>query len=197
MTATVPLFFKVGYFGAQNVYLLATASNGATTGFQLAGKWFVDHPPDPPMLMNSSASAGPLSFLFHDPDSQFAGRNDIAVIEVLVGETTGPNCGIKYDLATNLLYLWNSSDWLSGVALGTGMEPITNGICTVDVAGSGVGVEYTGITPGQSRGDSSTVMILSVSFASAFAGAHNVYLRGTDVELLNSGLLNVGTWTTH
>ncbi|MGA2601953.1 MAG: BACON domain-containing protein, partial [Bryobacteraceae bacterium] len=199
MTATVPVVFKVGYFGAQNVYLLATATNGSTTGFQLAGTWFVDHPPDLALFSNSSAVAGPLLFWFHDPDSQYAGRNDIAAIEALIGEAAGPNCWIKYDLVVNLLYLWNSaaSNWLPGVGLGTSIEPITNGICTVDVAGSGVGVNYIGITPSQSTGDSSTVMILSVSFASTFTGAHSVYLRATDIESLNSGLLNVGIWTTH
>jgi hypothetical protein len=166
---------------------IQTTNNGGSTGWVMR-LGFVTPPPPSPQAVSVTPAAGTgssqtFTFVFSDPN----GAADLTSLQALFN-TSSSNvsaCNISVDPVHSTFSLANNAGSSFSTPLNLGSSgTLTNSQCTV----SGVG---SGVTP---SGNTLT-LTLAVSFEAAFNGAQDIYGYGQSAEGLNSGFVQLGTYT--
>jgi hypothetical protein len=183
LTLNVAVTFTTAFSGTKNVYL--EAYDGMDSGWQQRGTWTVPANTLPASVSvtpaSGSGSTQVFSFVYSDPKGYAA----ISSVSVIMNSTltSAGGCYLLYTRSNNSAYVANdaATAWNGPVVLGqSGTAQNTH--CTL----SGTGSSATG------SGNTLTVN-LSVTFATSFSGAKNVYLEAYDGT--DSGWAQRGTWT--
>jgi uncharacterized repeat protein (TIGR01451 family) len=97
--------------------------------------------------------------------------------------SSGNSCMVYYARASGTLYLLNDAGtgWMPGTF---GSGALQNGACFVNLGSSGAVLTANTLT-----------LNLALTFRTAYAGAKNVYLYGSDAGGVSSGWQMRGTWT--
>jgi len=141
-----------------------------------------------PVAVGASPASGLASdqtmvFTFSDP----RGWQDLGVVNILINNFLDgrQSCYIAYSQPLNALYLVNDAgDGLLPALPLNGSGSAGNSQCAISGQGSSV----------SGNGNTLTLM-LNLSFTTAFAGNHVVYLAAGDVAGNNSGWQALGTWS--
>jgi Malectin domain/Putative binding domain, N-terminal len=183
ITLTLPLSFP-SWYGAMNVYLLASDVNGVSSSYQQKGTWTVDHAPQTPSMSPTSGNGAGQIFTFTYPDPD--GDQNFVHALIASGLTFDGSCALYYYRPTNALYLINDTadNWLGPVTPGANAT-LSNRLCTLNAAQS-------------SAGSQGTTLVVTAAFSfnsSTFAGPKSAYLYQGDNYGLISGWAQGGTWT--
>jgi hypothetical protein len=189
LTLNVPISFSVGYGGAKTVYMMAVDAGGPTTGWLFRGSWTV-----PSNVIVSADSVSPNSgaggdqkfALQYYDSSGTANLQSVWVWFNATFATTAANsCLLYYQPAANQVALLNDAgtEWAVGTA-GNGPETLSNSQCSLNLGGVYVNPGGTTLT-----------LNLSLSLQPSFSGAKNIYMYVSDLNGLNSGWQQRGTWT--
>ncbi len=118
-----------------------------------------------------------------------AGAGDITQVWTFLRSSYAANptnnaCYLRYDSATNSLFLLNDSGsaWSTGSVIGSGAS-LSNSQCTANVSASSV-----------SRSGSNLTLILNYTFLSPFVGPQQFWMTANDATA-GSGWQQTGTWT--
>jgi hypothetical protein len=190
LTLNVAVTFKPAYAGAKNIYSYAQSMNGAVTDWVARGTWTVPTSSAPPGLTvgtvtpnGGSGSAQTFSAQYTDA----AGVNDIATVYLRFSNSpNGPNniCMVMYNRATARLSLRdNNGTWLAGLPIPSSATQ-QNSQCSIHFANSSASASGQTLT-----------LNVAVTFASAYAGAKNIYGYATTVGGTNTDWQLRGTWT--
>jgi Beta-propeller repeat len=182
LVVTVDLSFNANWFGAKNVYLLASETI-VNSGWVTVGGWTVTGgAPTADSVLPASGSGASPNFTFTSSDS--ASPFNIAGMSMLI--TSGaPSvvtnaCYLIYNRTTGTIGLFNNAaTTLSTKPIGSSAT-LTNSQCAVGytvMVTSGNSVSFT----------------INVVF-SGFSGAKSVYLQANEPNT-NSGWVQRGTWT--
>lgn len=135
--------------------------------------------------MTPSSGTG-TSQVFTAQFTDTAGASDLAVANVWfnTGMSSANSCLVYYGRAGNTLNLLDDAgaSWTSGV-IGTA-GTLQNGSCSIALGSAGVSESGTTLT-----------LTLPITFTTAFGGAKNVYLYGSNAAGIRSGWQARGTWT--
>src|SRR5262249_8789930 len=145
---------------------------GASSGWRTLGTWMstgkVNQPPQAASVSPSSGagSSGTFTYTASDPD----GASDIAYEEILINTAvSGDHACFLFQAGTSL---WLANDaysaWLGPVTLGP-PGILQNSQCSVDAAASTI------VNSGNNR-----ILILSLTFKPAFAGAKANFMYAAD-----------------
>jgi hypothetical protein len=184
VVVTMDLSFNASWFGAKNVYLLAS-ENGVNTGLVTVGSWTVTGgSPRADSVTPSSGSGASPSYTFTVSDS--ASALNIVGISALI--TTGaPSsianaCYVVYNRGNATIGLYDDS----GTTLNT--KPIGS---AANLQNSQCAVGSSGMI---TSGNSVSLLLNLVFFSPAFTGAKTVYLQANEPNT-SSGWVSRGTWT--
>ncbi len=186
LTVTVPLTFSGSFGGGKLIYLWGASAGGLSTGYQQVGRWTVPHvavAPTPVSVTPSSGSGGSATLEFVASDA--AGYADIAAMEMVVGSSSAQSCYLRYERASNRLWLVNDAgSRFTGPATPGKAGTLSNSQCGVNAA----------LTTVAGSGNNLTVTA-TLTFTGAFAGNRKVYLWAGSARGPASGHRQVGTWT--
>ena len=182
IVVTVDLSFNANWFGAKNIYLLASETV-VNSGWVAVGGWTVTGgAPTADSVLPASGSGGSPNFTFTSSDS--ASPFNITGMSMLI--TSGApsvvinSCYLVYNRTTGTIGLYdNAASTLSTKPIGSSAT-LTNSQCAVG---------YTGMV---TSGNSVSFMI-NVVF-NGFSGVKSVYLQANEPNT-NSGWVQRGTWT--
>jgi len=182
VVVTVDLSFNANWFGAKNVYLLASETI-VNSGWVTVGGWTVTGgAPTADSVLPASGSGTSPNFTFTSSDS--ASQFNVTGMSMLI--TSGaPSvvtnaCYLVYNRTTGTIGLYNNA----ATTLST--KPIGS---SATLSNSQCAVGYTVmVTSGNSVSFTINVVFLS------FSGAKSVYLQANEPNT-NSGWVQRGTWT--
>ncbi|HUI80835.1 MAG TPA: SBBP repeat-containing protein [Bryobacteraceae bacterium] len=200
LTLNLALTFQSGFSGSKNVYLSGVNPAGSTVWQQL-GTWTIPQPVAPPVpppappppsapitVVSVTPSTGSgasqtFSLLISDPK----GAADVAQVWLEMSSalaSTASACYVRYDVALNVLYLYNDAGtaWLGPITPGTSAT-IQNSQCLLNAAASAVLQAGTNLT-----------ISVSLFFSQPFAGSRTIYVSANSATV-NSGWQTEGTWT--
>jgi hypothetical protein len=191
LTVSFTLNFSSSFSGAKTIWLNATDTAGAQSGWQAKGNWTVPgsvgSTPAPPAIQSflpASGSGASQAFTTKLTDANGAG--DLVYGYWLINTSTSwaGSCGVRYDRTNNQLSLINEvgSWWQAGITPGSGS--LSNSRCSVN--GSSVSASASGNT---------LTVSFTVNFNSSFSGAKTVWLNALDASGALSGWLAKGSWT--
>jgi hypothetical protein len=120
----------------------------------------------------------------------FSSQNGVGDIKTLFLQTATisaypSSCGMMYDAIHNQLFLVkdDASGWLGPITPGAATT-LSNSQCTVGGTGSSVVPTASNI-----------VIVVPITFAPAYGGAKNIFMRGINLAGIDSGWQQKGTWT--
>ncbi len=188
LTITLSVTFQNAFSGSKNIYMYGADANGTiNTGWLQMGTYAVTTVSAPVPSADSvspSGSGGAVQdFTFVLSDSQNAANLSDAAI-LFASSLAYPNsCFVIYDRNEGTVQLeWDNVTGADLMPVGSSMT-LQNSQCTIGAS--------TVTTSGLS-----TIIILHISFKSAFSGLKNVYLYGADSDgTINTGWVQLGTWT--
>lgn len=198
LTLQLPLSLAPSLAGAQNVYLLAEGSAGAT-GWSQLGTWTVPGVATGPSVLSLTPNAGTgTAATYTGVFSHTGGANQLYLAYMLflptpnvVQYTATGSCLIEYNRISNGIRLINDAgdNWLgpvSGVPISPAAQPLSNTHCTVDVKNA------------QATLSGSTMSVtVPVSFGSGFTGLLATFLQAQDVTGLWTGMTQMGVWKAY
>ncbi|HTD44398.1 MAG TPA: hypothetical protein VK687_09470, partial [Bryobacteraceae bacterium] len=184
MVVTMDLTFNAAWFGAKNIYLLAS-EYGVSSSWATVGSWTVTGgSPTADSVTPPSGSGNSQTFTLAVSDS--ASALNIVGMSVLV-TAGGPSgianaCYVVYNRGNGTIGLYNNS----GTTLST--KPIGS---SANLLNTQCAVGYSGMS---TSGNSVSLVLQLVFFSPAFSGAKNVYLQANEPNT-SSGWVSRGTWT--
>jgi hypothetical protein len=192
LTVNLAVTFKSAFAGAKNIYMYATNTGSANSGWRDRGDWTVPSTTFAPVTVTAdsatpNAGSG-MTQTFALQYSDTLGATDLSTAWVWFNATLASSaansCLVYYDRAAARMYLVNdaATQWMSGL-LSSG-STLQNTQCSVSLAGSSVTVSGTTLS-----------MNLAVTFKAAFAGAKNIYMSGASSGNVSSGWQDRGDWT--
>ena len=184
IVVTMDLSFNANWFGAKNVYLLAS-ENGVNSGLVTVGSWTVTGgSPTADSVTPSSGSGASPSYTLTVSDS--ASVLNIAGMSVLLTAGAPSNvanaCYVVYNRSNSTIGLYGNS----GTTLST--KPIGS---SATLMNSQCAVGYSGMS---TSGNSASLLLNLLFFSPAFSGAKTVYLQANEPNA-SSGWVSRGTWT--
>lgn len=187
MTLSLAMSFTSAYAGAKNVYLWASDSSGANTGWRQLGTWTVPGTSAPSAVSVTPNSGSAMSQTFAMLYSDTAGAASLQQLYVLIGSSLASeasSCVMFYNPAANQINLLNDNvtAWLTGTPGAT--TTLQNSQCAVSLSGTTV-----------TRSGNNLTLNLAMSFTAPYAGTKNVYLWASDSSGANTGWRQLGTWT--
>ena len=185
-TLAVSLSF-LAYSGQKNLYLYATDSSNASSGFSSLGTWspVLNQPPVNVSISPNSGTGASQTFTAAFSDGN--GFADLATMSILVNTSASAvnGCYVIYYRSSNAMYLVNDAGTaVLGPLTPGGTGTVQNGQCTL-----------TASTSSASGSGNSFSFSASLTFLAAFAGPKNMYLYATDSTGANSGFSSLGTWS--
>jgi hypothetical protein len=192
LTLTLFISFKPAFAGNKNVFGYVEDRGGLASGWKALGTFTVPEPPPntvAPQFVSVSPASGAgakqaFSFTFSDGD----GHMNIHTARFLINQqANGANaCYLHYTKADNKLYLYNDAGTtLSAPISIAGSGGAENSQCSI------TGAETSMWTTSQNA----TLLNITITFKSQFAGLKNVYGYIEDNGGLASGWQPGGTWT--
>ena len=184
ITVTMDLTFNAAWFGAKNVYLLAS-EYGIFSSWATVGSWTVTGgSPTADSVTPPSGSGSSQTFTLAVSDS--ASALNITGISVLftagAPSVTANACFVVYNRGNATIGLFDNS----GTTLST--KPIGS---AANLQNSQCAVGYSGM---MSSGNSVSLLLQLVFFSPAFSGPKTVYLQANEPNT-SSGWVSRGTWT--
>jgi hypothetical protein len=183
---SLKITFKPAFAGGKRVYALAVDRTGLSSGWNQVGAW-TNPGASPPSVSVTPASGSGTSQTFSLVVTEPTGSANITSVYFLVGSslTSANACQIAHDRRSNLIWLIgdNGTSWLGAGYVGSGWS-IANSQCTLDASASSVSASGTTLT-----------LNLKLSFKSTFSGTKNLYSQAINQSGLNSGWVQLGTWT--
>jgi hypothetical protein len=174
------------HFGAGNKYMVPTIANGKVYVGTPNGISVFGLLPPPSVAVTPTSGIGS-SQTFSVTVSDTNGAAFVGYMYLLINSSlNGANaCFVEYNRSANSIRLVNDSGlvWPTPVVVGSG-PPMSNGQCTLNPA----------MASASASGNNVTINV-PLTFASAFAGAKNVYVSAYDVHGHGSGWQNGGAWT--
>jgi hypothetical protein len=192
LTVNLAVTFKSAFAGAKNIYMYATNTGSANSGWRDRGDWTVPSTTFAPVTVTAdsatpNAGSG-MTQTFALRYSDTLGATDLSTAWVWFNATLASSaansCLVYYDRAAARMYLVNdaATQWMSGL-LSSG-STLQNTQCSVSLAGSSVTVSGTTL-----------ILNLAVTFKAAFAGAKNIYMFGASSGNVSSSWQDRGDWT--
>jgi hypothetical protein len=191
LTVSFTLNFSSSFGGAKTVWLNATDTAGAQSGWQAKGIWTVPggggSAPAPPAIQSFlPASGSGASQAFTTTLTDANGASDLVYGYWLVNTSISwaGSCGVRYDRTKNQLALIteDGSWWQAGITPGSGS--LSNSRCSLN--GSSVSANASG---------NALTVSFTLNFNSSFSGAKTVWLNVMDAGGALSGWLPKGNWT--
>ena len=189
LAVSIPVSFKAGYAGAQQVWMYAGGAAG-NSGWQQRGSWIATAPP-PPVAPVSAVSVTPASgsgpsqtFQFLASDSN--GATDLNQVWMWItpafSSSSANTCLLYYDQKTNLLYLLNdaATTWMTMTPGATGT--LQNSQCGIDLSATTIAPSANNLT-----------VSLPISFKAALVGTQQIWMYAAG-GVGNSGWKQLGTW---
>jgi hypothetical protein len=135
--------------------------------------------------LSGSGPSQPFTWTVSSP----SGYSNLSDVYALFNTTSGSAanaCYIRYNRASNLLYLADNSGltWLGGFLPGSASSWAANSYCTIYGSGSSFSTSGTQLA-----------VTVWVAFQATFSGTKNRYLIAYDNEGLNTTWQQFGTWT--
>src|ERR1039458_853557 len=135
--------------------------------------------------LSGSGPSQPFTWTVSSP----SGYSNLSDVYALFNTTSGSAanaCYIRYNRASNLLYLADNSGltWLGGFLPGRASRSAANSYCTIYGSGSSFSTSGTQLA-----------VTVWVAFQATFSGTKNRYLIAYDNEGLNTTWEQFGTWT--
>jgi hypothetical protein len=181
---TLQLLYKSTFFGAKNLYALASEPGGASSGWVNVGTWTAAN--GIPTAVSSSPNSGAGVFPTYvmtvsDPPSAANLTSVAALITSGASTNTANACYVVYNRASATVNLYGDDGVsLSSKPLGSSAN-LQNSQCAV----GGTSATVSG---------NSVIFTLQVLYKSPFFGPKNLYLLGSEAGSVSSGFVNVGTW---
>ncbi|MGA3026756.1 MAG: glycoside hydrolase family 44 protein [Bryobacteraceae bacterium] len=189
LTLKASVTFTSVVVGPRNVYLYASGLSGQNSGWVEKGTWTAATSAGPPVIVSLTPGSGTgqpaaLSAVYSDPN----GAADLNEVLLLVNTSLNGSgaCYVYYSPQGNQLYLRNDAGtaWLAPALTPGGSGTLANSQCTLNASSTTVSVAGNSLT-----------LNISVTFAGAVVGSHNVYLYASGLSGQNSGWVKEGTWT--
>ncbi len=189
LTLNLSMTFAAAYAGAKNVYLYAADVSGSNSGWQTLGTWTVPSTaagPTANSVTPSSGSTASQSFALQYSDA--AGTANLQTVWVYINSTlanpASNSCLLYYNVGANQINLIQNSGTAWFAATPGAATTLQNSQCSLNVAATSVVLSGNTLT-----------LNLSMTFATAYAGAKNIYMYAADTSGSNSGWQTLGTWT--
>jgi hypothetical protein len=182
---TLTISFNSTFNGLRNIYMFASDTSGASTGWVQNGTYTIATGGIPSADSVVPASGGGPGQRFSISVSDAGGASYINAIAVLISPTasTMNACFILYDRLANTLSVSYDNPALGTTALHLGSLGYTsNSQCSLNSANSTVII-----------GTNSIALTLDMTFSSAFSGMKNIYVYGGEAAS-NTGWVQRGTW---
>ncbi|PWU02543.1 MAG: hypothetical protein C5B51_20600 [Terriglobia bacterium] len=186
LTVSLPLTFVFAWGGVKNLFVLATANDGKTSGWQNTGSWTAPSSGPPSVASTFPASGSGTLQTFSVTAGDGSGPSAVAWISFLVN--TGINganaCWVLFNRGANTLQLANDAGtgFSAPVTIGTAAS-VSNSQCSVNAASASTSTAgYT------------LAVKLPLSFAFAFSGNKSSFAIVYDNGNQNSGWQNTGSW---
>jgi hypothetical protein len=181
---TLQLLYKTSFFGAKNLYLLASESGGTSSGWANVGSWIAAYGVPTAVSSNPSSGAGVFptyTVTVADPASA-ANISSVAVLVTSGAATnTVSSCWLVYNRASATVNLYGD-DGVSLTSKGLGSSAnLQNSQCAVGFTASTVS-------------GNSVLFTLQLLYKTSFFGPKNLYLLGSETGGVSSGWVNVGSW---
>jgi len=187
LTLTLNMSFSAGFAGNKIQYLAARDLEGGNSGWQALGTWQVPYTPTGTIVVGSftparaalaSGTAQTLTALLSDSK----GAGDFGVVNLLVNNFIDGRqaCYLAYAAASNSLLLVDDTGDAGGpfagsMTLNGSAATIQNSQCSVSATGSSAAKNGNNLT-----------LALNITFKSAFAGNHIVWVAGRDAASGNN-----------
>jgi hypothetical protein len=189
---TLKVYFAITfantYAGLKNIYIDATAENGAISGggFAAKGTWTPVSLGPPTVVSLSPGSGTGLTQTFSATYSDPNGLSDLNNVRLLMNPSiNGVNaCYVYYYPGNNGLYLENNADnAVVGPITPGSSSTASNSQCTLSAAASSVTKSGNNIT-----------VNFAITFSSTYTGSKNIYLESNSAGA-SSGWVAKGSWT--
>lgn len=190
LSLTLSVSFTAAFAGSHNMFGYSLDDSNHGSGWQQIGTWAVVSGlpgvgASAPSSGSSAAGNGQVfTFTYSSPAGASYLNEVLALWNGVVA--SGGGCFVQYFVATNTLYLANDAgNGETGPPLTPGSAgTLSNSQCAINGVGSSV----------FSLGNTLS-LTLSVDFAAAFAGTHNIFGYSLDNSNQGSGWLQLGDWT--
>lgn len=189
LTLTLPITFRGGLSGNQNIYMMA-AETSMNTGWAQKGTWNVTSGGQPqPSLgpVNPSSGSGSsqtFTFTFLDAVSAI----NLADVAIMIAPSVANDhvCWIVYDQPGNRITLVRDLLNSGSDSMAPGSTSVLqNSQCKITGAGSLVSVSGTTLT-----------LTLPITFSSGYSGNQNIYTEAAETNI-NTGWSQKGSWTVN
>ncbi len=182
---TLTISFNSNFNGLRNIYMFASDTSGASTGWVQNGTYTIATGgiPSADSVVPTSGSGPGQRFSISVSDA--GGSSYINAIAVLISPTSSTlnACFILFDRVANTLSVSYDNPALGTTALHLGATGFaSNSQCSLNSANSTV-----------IFGTTSVALTLDMTFSSAFSGAKNIYVYGGEATS-NTGWVQRGTW---
>ena len=173
------------YKGAQNIYMSASNTSGASTGWLKEGTWMPTTSTAAPTFSvspNPATGASPTFALkYTDPN----GTTDLTFVGVIFNsQLSGVNsCYVAYYPGSNTLYLENDGGTALSGPISPGSGTLSNGQCSINGGGTSV----------STSGDTLTLN-LAVTASAAYMGQQVVWMTAYDSSGGSAHWTNEGSW---
>ncbi|HEY4365217.1 MAG TPA: SBBP repeat-containing protein [Bryobacteraceae bacterium] len=182
---TIQILYKSTFFGAKNLYVLASESGGASSGWVNVGTWTAANGIPTAVSSNPSSGAGVFptyTMTVADPSSAANITSVAALITTGSATNTANACYVVYSRTNATVGLYGDD----GVSFSS--KPLGS---SSNLQNSQCAVGYTTAT----TSGNNVIFTLQVLYKTPFFGPKNLYLLGSETGSVSSGFVNVGTWT--
>jgi hypothetical protein len=193
LTLNLPLTFKSGLPGPQNIYMEVADNSGLLSNWTQLGTWTawpLAAPNQGPALVSAAPTAGvggvsawqTFSFTASSPN----GPTDILELQALLNASQNATgaCYIQYMPQQGAIYLYNNTATASTYGAPGSVGTLSNSQCTLNLGESSVVISGNNLT-----------LNMALMFSSSWAGTKNEYMSVEDRQLNIAGWTPMGTWT--
>jgi uncharacterized repeat protein (TIGR01451 family) len=193
LTLNLPLTFKAGLPGPQNVYMAVGDNGGLASSWTQLGTWTawpLAAPNQGPTVVSAAPTAGvggvSASQTFSYTASSPNGPADILELLALLNTSTNGvgACYIEYSPQQGAIYLYNDTGTAVTYGAPGSTGTLSNSQCTLNLAASSVVISGNNLT-----------LNVALTFGASWAGMKNQYMVVEDRQLNIVGWTQMGTWT--